>query len=501
MSYHQPTRTLRRRGPSAIAVAVLVMSALLGTASVSEAARPQGDVAPERGDPAAHTGSKQALTWGPPDRSGGFAEVARLAKARGQVQVTIALADAPTQAPTAAVKHRLASQAAAGRAAVLQALGGPEGTSGAPGAPMMTATVTAAEVAALRRDPAVRSISQSVELGVAGTSTFGGAGGVQLPHWWHQKRLGLDWTHANRYYGAGQRIVVVDTGVQAQHPWLTGRVVDGACFSRTGCGNGQTYRYGVAAGAPCGYSVACAHGTHVAHIAAGAHGAAPSAGIVAVNASHQGQDRYGRPTPKFNDADLVNALWYAYYHVSPAPAAVNMSIGSDTVYGSTCDAANQVMANWVSALRSRGTATVISAGNGNSAQGISYPACFSSAVVVGNSTLTGTNGGPAVLGGIAGGSNSSVLVDLWAPGTDICSAVPPALDADGRVDGISCGYTGTSMAAPQVAGAFAVLKSARSWYTVDQSLTALRRNGTALRDSRNNVVRSLISISNAVYYG
>jgi subtilisin family serine protease len=384
---------------------------------------------------------------------------------------------------------------------VLQALDGPSGTRSIPGAPVMTALVTPSDVAALRKEPSVRDIAESVVLTTQGTSTFGAANGVQLPKWWHQQRIGLDWTYAHGYNGAGQKVVIVDSGVDYNHPWLKGRVVDGACFSQGGCGNGQTYRYGVAAGAPCTYSYGCAHGTHVAHIAAGAYGAARSAGIVAINASSRGTDAYGRPAPTFYDADLINALWYSYYYVSPAPAAVNMSVGSTAVFSAVCDSRNQTLASWITALRARGTATVIAAGNSNSAAGVSSPACMSSAVVVGNATLTSATGVPAVLGGVSGGSNSSPLVDLWAPGTDICSAVPTSLDADGVVDGVDCSYYGTSMAAPQVAGAFAVLKAARPAYTVDQSLSAFVRNGLSLTDSRNNITRSLLSVSNAVYYG
>jgi subtilisin family serine protease len=361
----------------------------------------------------------------------------------------------------------------------------------------MTAVVDAGDVAALRDEAGVRSVSRTVTFDQAGTSTFGITNGVQLPKWWHQKRMGLDWTYANGYDGAGQKIVVIDSGVDYTHPWLQGHVVDGACFSQDGCGNGATYRYGIAAGKNCTYSTSCAHGTHVAHTAAGKYGAARSAGIVAINAS----SRSSAGTPTYKDADLINALWYSYYYVSPAPAAVNMSIGSSNVYSGTCDSRNQTIADWITALRSRGTATVIAAGNSNSSTGVSYPACMSRAVVVGNTTLTSATGVPAVLGGATGGSNSSSLVDLWAPGTDICSAVPTTLDRDGTADGVDCSYYGTSMAAPQVTGSFAVLRAARPSYTVDQELSAFVRNGFAVTDSRNGLRRSMVNVANAVYYG
>ena len=493
-------KSIDRRLARRALVPVLVGAALFGAAGTAAAGAHDPRPRPVPHDGAAVTQEK-ASTGEAGARAMTFDRTAKQARAHGRITVTITLAEAPTQAPDARIRARLSDQSRAGRAAVLRALDEPAGIGGVPGAPMMTARVTAADIAALRREPAVRSIAKSEVLEAAGTSTFGAAGGLQLPKWWHQKRIGLDWTYANGYNGAGQKVVVVDTGVDSTHPWLRGRVVDGACFSQGGCGNGLTYRYGIGAGAPCAYAVGCAHGTHVAHIAAGANGAARSAGIVAINASTRGTDKYGNPAPRFYDADLINALWYSYNYVSPAPAAINISVGSDSVFSTVCDSRNQTMANWITALRSRGTATVIAAGNGNSAAGVSSPACMSSAVVVGNATLTGATGTPAVLGGVRGGSNSSALVDLWAPGTDICSAVPTSLDREGTSDGVACGYVGTSMAAPQVAGAFAVLKAARPTYTVNQSLGALQRNGRAITDTRNGVTRSMISISNAVYYG
>ena len=477
-------------------VTALATAAVLGGTGVSQAGQAVESV-PRRTIGAAHAGDKDAAARPEGGRAAAFDQVARIAKQHGKVEVTITLAEAPTRAPDSRLRGRLTEQARSGRAAALRALHGAAGTHSVPGAPAMTAVVDAADVAALRREQGVRSIGRTMTFSQAGTTTYGIANGRQLPKWWHQNRIGLDWTYANGYNGAGQKIVVIDSGVDYTHPWLQGRVVDGACFSQSGCGNGLTYRYGVAAGKNCTYSVKCAHGTHVAHIAAGMYGAARSAGIVAINTSSRNSS--GQPTHK--DADLINALWYSYYYVSPAPAAVNMSIGSSNVYANTCDSLNKTIADWITALRSRGTATVISAGNGNSSTGVGYPACMSSAVVVGNATLTSATGRPAVLGGTTGGSNSNRLVDLWAPGTDICSAVPTTLDDDGTKDGVDCTWYGTSMAAPQVAGAFAVLKAARPSYTVDQELSAFVRNGLSITDSRNGITRSMVSISNAVYYG
>ena len=67
-----------------------------------------------------------------------------------------------------------------------------------------------------------------------------------------------------------------------------------------------------------------------------------------------------------------------------------------------------------------------------------------------------------------GGSNHSDLIRLLAPGTGIRSAVP------GNQYGLK---TGTSMAAPHVAGAFALLRQAKPTATVDEMVEALRCSG------------------------
>ena len=241
-------KSIDRRLVRRALVPVLVGAALFGAVGTAEAGAHDPRPRPVPHDGAAVTQEK-ASTGEAGARAMTFDRTAKQARAHGRITVTITLAEAPTRAPDARIRARLSDQSRAGRAAVLRALDEPAGIGGVPGAPMMTARVTAADIAALRREPAVRSIAKSEILETAGTSTFGAAGGVQLPKWWHQKRIGLDWTYANGYNGASQKVVVVDTGVDSTHPWLRGRVVDGACFSQGGCGNGLTYRYGIAAGA------------------------------------------------------------------------------------------------------------------------------------------------------------------------------------------------------------------------------------------------------------
>src|SRR5918999_1205606 len=70
-------------------------------------------------------------------------------------------------------------------------------------------------------------------------------------------------------------------------------------------------------------------------------------------------------------------------------------------------------------------------------------------------------------------SNTSAAIDLSAPGEEIMTAVPPALDGDGVADGYER-QSGTSFAAPMVAAAVAWVRAARPNLTADQVNQAVR---------------------------
>jgi hypothetical protein len=70
-------------------------------------------------------------------------------------------------------------------------------------------------------------------------------------------------------------------------------------------------------------------------------------------------------------------------------------------------------------------------------------------------------------------SNANAAIDLSAPGVNIMTAVPPALDEDGTPDGYMV-QSGTSFAAPIVAGAVAWVRAARPDLTADQVSQAVR---------------------------
>lgn len=361
-----------------------------------------------------------------------------LAVAEGTARVIVELTDAAQTAPVAA-------QAAAEDAQVVLQ----------PAAqPFIVVEGTAQDLAALAEDPRVASIHRDRAYPPAAISS--------LPV------IGADKVHAGGATGTGQAVAILDTGIDRDHPFFGNRIVAEACFSSTEydgveslCPNGQSQMIGTGAAdaeyAKCllGSENLCEHGTHVAGIAAGSGGVAPGAGIVAVQVFS-----------RVNDEDVCGAaaclmafessLRLAMDHVaSLAPstpiAALNLSLGgqlSDT----SCDSSEegQVFKPKIDDLLSKGVATVVAAGNEYFA-GTSFPACVSTAVAVGASDNNDR---------IADFSNTGPLLDLFAPGVEIESSVP---------DDVMATHSGTSMAAPHVAGALAVLKAAFP----DQAIGAL----------------------------
>jgi len=314
-----------------------------------------------------------------------------------------------------------------------------------------------------------------------------------LGNWWDYYRIGVDKALSTGYRGTGQTVAIIDTGVDRYHSGIT-NVVNEACFataqlgSTAGyCPNGSFTQLGLGAARPCLQMPSCGHGTHVAHTAAGTNGVAPGAKIIAVQVF-----RPGANGPTYWDSDLVWGMKHVYdnrgyYRI----AAVNLSLGNGTRYSGYCDTMYSTAGDmgklpaWISSLKSVGTATVIASGNQGFRGGVAWPACISTAVTVGNTTAVGTADHVYV------SSSSGPQIDVLAPGTDICSAVPG--------NTYQCDWIGTSMAAPHVAGAYAVLRQLRPTASVDQVLTALQRSGTAVADGY-GVTRTRIHVHNALYW-
>ncbi|MFI9831912.1 proprotein convertase P-domain-containing protein [Streptomyces sp. NPDC051913] len=286
--------------------------------------------------------------------------------------------------------------------------------------------------------------------------------------------------------GKGSAIAILDTGVATNHPFLKGRIAAEACFSPVDpnygatslCGNGAATQEGTGAANSantCAGIDECDHGTHVAGIAAGdgtglsgapATGVAPGADIVAIQVfSRLDSTKYcGATNPcirSFTSAQIAALEKVLALKQAGTPiVAANLSLGSAS-YSAACtkDARKTI----IDSLYEAGVATVVAAGNNGSATAVTAPACVPNAVSVGATTDDDE---------VASFSNHGPLLDVFAPGNGIVSSVLTGYDSK----------SGTSMATPHVAGAFAVLRQAYPDKTLAELEALLKSTGTPVTD-------------------
>ena len=386
----------------------------------------------------------------------------------------------------------------------------------------LVADVNRRAIRVLQRSEHVRAYSESRELAHAGAPQ-GVSSNESLNAWWHHYRMDVDESWALGYKGSGETVAIVDSGIDVGHPWFAGKIVRQACFARYSntsssgyCPNGSWTQTGGNAAAACTFSSACAHGSHVAGIAAGTNGVASEAGIIAIQVFHPTNSGClaweTRPCARTDFGDMLAALNHVYsLRGQLRITAVNLSIGGGERYPGTCDGVNTTyaaVAQAVDNLRAYGISTVVSAGNDGDATGLSFPACISDTVPVGNSTVD-PFGYDAVFYGVRTdgqryGSNSGANMWFLAPGTTICSAVPsqfrPSNDPCAAGTDAANMMTGTSMAAPQVTGALAALRQLRPTATATSRLHALWYSGTSIYDTRNGLSRPRINVMSALNY-
>ena len=364
--------------------------------------------------------------------------------------------------------------------------------------PFMALQVNAEGLAALAADPEVISLEEDVAVPATLTES---TPLVRAPEAW-----------AAGGSGSGQVVAVLDTGVDKNHPFLTGKVVSEACYSTT---NGPYHATSVCPGGanstaagsamPYGSGICptgeCDHGTHCAGIATGKasgsytyNGVAKDANLIAVQVFSKVADDTSCGGAAYNPcalsftSDQILGLERVYALRSTySIAAVSMSLGGNRYYDhASCDSANAAEKSAIDTLRSAGIATVIASGNNGYTDSMGAPGCISSAISVG---ATGDGSGGATVDVVCSYSNSVSFLNLLAPGSKITSSLP---------NNSSATWDGTSMATPHVAGAWAVLRSAAPAATVDQILNALTSTGVSVTDSRNSVTKPRIRVMEAL---
>ena len=353
--------------------------------------------------------------------------------------------------------------------------------------PYLAMTIDAAGLAQLQNDPRIAGVYEDRPNEAILTDTTALIGATQ------------SW--AAGYTGAGQSIAILDTGFDTTHPMLQGKAVAEACFSSTVassnttslCPNGQDQQIGAGAAINCSTAgggnlgAGCMHGTHVAGIALGSSavlsGVAPGASLVGVQVfSKLNNCVYGLPCLTAYDSDILQGLDQVYaWRNQHNIAAVNLSLGGG-VYTTqaTCDANGKPYKDMIALFNKAGIPVIFAAGNNGNPNAISMPACVTGAISAGATTKDDV---------VASYSNSAEFLSLLAPGSGIYSSIPGSYSA----------FSGTSMAAPHIAGAIAVLKSKLPSAGVMQLFEALESTGVPVIDTRAaNRVKKRIALVGAL---
>jgi subtilisin family serine protease len=215
------------------------------------------------------------------------------------------------------------------------------------------------------------------------------------------------------------------------------------------------------------------HGSHVASTAAGRLASSPT-GIFAEGVSRaqiHSIKALGRLVGTGFTSEIINAMALA---LEKGDLVVNMSLGSQECQG-TCENCPQCRA--VRLLSERGLLVAVAAGNsGPDANTINCPGCSPDAITVGAVDRNGRAAGFSS----RGGTRFPTKPDVAAPGVDIFSGTGQLSITDGGDPQAGFGYaaiSGTSMAAPHVAGLLALLKQRDPGLTRERFMDRVRRRG------------------------
>ncbi len=282
------------------------------------------------------------------------------------------------------------------------------------------------------------------------------------------KAWGLDKILVNDYWtrqidGTGIVIGSIDSGVDMTHPDLAGKM------AFTGSGLKGWFDANANAAQPVDTD---GHGTHTIGIMVGGHGNASGIEIgVAPGAKFYAARVFG-PNVTTASVILAAAEWMLDPDDNPAtddaPQVINNSWGS-TLTGDTSEWFRTMVQNW----RAAGIVPVFSSGNsGPEYKAASSPGNYPESFCVGATTPEDriaefSSKGPVVYGG-----TEIIKPDICAPGSYVVSALASGTDMYGdsshKIGSDLYWSNGTSMAAPHIAGACALILQAHPDWTPDR---------------------------------
>ncbi|MFJ6694792.1 S8 family serine peptidase [Streptomyces sp. NPDC091272] len=243
--------------------------------------------------------------------------------------------------------------------------------------------------------------------------------------------------------GKGTKVAVLDTGADAEHPDLAGRIAAAKNFTDS-AGTGDVQGHGTHTSSTVGGSGAASGGRM--------KGVAPGTELLngkVLNDGGSGAESW-----------IIAGMQWA---VDQRADVVSMSLGSPE----PTDCTDPLSVAAEELAKSRQTLFVVAAGNlGPRLNSVSSPGCAPGVLTVGavdrdDSTAPFSSRGPSVTG-------HTLKPEIAAPGVAISAAA-----AGGRGVYAYQAMSGTSMAAPHVAGAAAIVKQAHPDWSAQQIKAAL----------------------------
>ncbi len=282
----------------------------------------------------------------------------------------------------------------------------------------IAATVSDQAIQSLKGDPNVSYVEEDVPVYVV-DPVFDG---IEYDNSWGVTRIGSAFVHARDITGAGVKVAVLDTGIDYTHPELVDNYRGGARFIQDDLDPTNNDPFDDSWNG---------HGTHVAGVISAVAngievvGVAPQVSLYAVKVLNGAGAGYL--------SDLIAGIEWA---VDQEMDIVNMSIGMRQDYQSLADACARAAEAGVLLVAAAGNTGYYSFGE------VLYPALYDSVIAVGATNQDDTLNYVSAYG---------PDVELVAPGGAIYSTAPYG------------GFrflTGTSQAAPHVAGVAALAMSA-----------------------------------------